>query len=215
MKDYQNYNKTSPKAAVKRWIIALAALILAGVLFFGILLGIVLTGSHDHINGEPKVMIILGAQVMPSGQPSVLLQDRLDTALDWLEDHPDTTVVVSGGQGESEPSTEARAMADYLMEKGWPEEQILLEEQSVNTEQNLYYSLDLLEVEGYDVTADVVVVSNGFHLARVRMLWGRAAGTTDNLSTLAAPSSHVPSRLRMYIREPLALVKSFLFDRGV
>ena len=35
----------------------------------------------------------------------------------------------------------------------------------------------------------------------------------DNISTLAAPSSHLPSRLKMYVREPLALVKSFLFDR--
>ena len=33
------------------------------------------------------------------------------------------------------------------------------------------------------------------------------------ISTLAAPSSHLPSRLYMYIREPLALVKSFLLDR--
>lgn len=31
--------------------------------------------------------------------------------------------------------------------------------------------------------------------------------------TLAAPCTHVPSRLKMYIREPFALVKSFLFDR--
>ena len=59
----------------------------------------------------------------------------------------------------------------------------------------------------------MVVVSNGFHLTRVRMLWNRVCGGDYNLSTLAAPSSHLPSRLKMYLREPLALVKSFLFDR--
>ena len=36
---------------------------------------------------------------------------------------------------------------------------------------------------------------------------------SNTLSTLAAPASHTPSRLKMYVREPLALVKSFLFDR--
>ena len=57
----------------------------------------------------------------------------------------------------------------------------------------------------------VLIVSNGFHLTRARMLAERAG--FDNISTLAAPSSHLPSRLKMYVREPLALVKSFLFDR--
>ena len=59
----------------------------------------------------------------------------------------------------------------------------------------------------------MLVVSNGFHLTRVRMLFDRSWEGTYTLSTLAAPASHTPSRLKMYIREPLALVKSFLLDR--
>ena len=64
-----------------------------------------------------------------------------------------------------------------------------------------------------DIGGEMLVVSNGFHLARVRMLWDRAWEGEYTLSTLAAPSSHIPSRLKMYIREPIALVKSFVFDR--
>ena len=104
-------------------------------------------------------------------------------------------------------------MADYLMEQGVEEECILLEEASHNTVQNLRYTARLLEEEGYDMEQDIVVVSNGFHLTRVRMLFERIWGGDENLSTLAAPSSHVPSRIKMYIREPLALVKSFVLDR--
>lgn len=195
-----------------RWIKALLALILVGVLCFGGLFGAVMYGSYDHINGNPQIMVILGCQVKPWG-PSILLQDRLDKALDYLEDHPEMTVVVSGGQGPDEHVTEARAMADYLMEQGVEEERILLEEDSHNTVQNLRYTARLLEEEGYDTQQDVVVVSNGFHLTRVRMLFDRVWGGDENLSTLAAPSSHIPSRIKMYIREPLALVKSFVLDR--
>ena len=158
--------------------------------------------------------------------PSILLQDRLDTALAYLEEHPGMTVVVSGGQGPDEPESEAKCMADYLTEHGVAGEQILLEDQSHNTLQNLIYTEQLLDEQGIvtvdfltneqgiDNEEDIVVVSNGFHLARVRMLWGRVWDGGGELSTLAAPSSHGPSRLKMYIREPLALVKSFLFDRG-
>lgn len=197
----------------KKLLVALLALILAGVLAFGTLLGVVLAGSHDEVRGDPQVMVILGCQVRADG-PSILLRDRLDKALAWLEDHPDTTVVAAGGQGPDEHISEAQAMRDYLVEAGFPEEQILLEDQSHNTVQNLRNTAALLAEQGYDATQDIIVVSSGFHLARVRMLWGRVWGGDYNLSTLAAPSSHVPSRLMMYIREPLALLKSFLFDRG-
>ena len=193
-----------------RWAKALLALIGAGVLSFAILLGLVLSGSYDHISGDPQVMIILGCQVRQNG-PSVLLQDRLDEALGYLEDHPDMTVVVSGGQGDDEPTTEAQAMAEYLMEHGVEEENILLEDESHNTTQNFQYSKALLAQEDIDDSDGVLVVSNGVHLTRARMLAERAG--FDNVSTLAAPESHLPSRLYMYIREPLALVKSFVFDR--
>ena len=185
-------------------------LILAGALAFGVLLGLVLGGAHDSIDGDPQVMIILGCQLHDWG-PSVMLQDRLDKALEYLEDHPDMTVVVSGGQGENEPATEAQGMADYLADHGFARENIILETQSHNTHQNLTYSARHLEETGVDIKAGVVIVSNGFHLTRAKMLAERAG--YENVSVLAAPSSHTPTRLKMYIREPLALVKSFVFDR--
>lgn len=194
------------------WAKLILVLLLVGVLSFGMLFGAVLSGSHDQIKGNPQVMVILGCQVKPWG-PSILLQDRLDKALEYLEEHPDLMVVVSGGQGADEPVSEAQAMAEYLVEHGVSEERIVLEDQSYNTMQNLTRSVMLLEQLGCDGQEDVVVVSNGFHLTRVRMLWGRVWGGDEHLSMLAAPSSHVPSRLKMYIREPLALVKSFLLDR--
>lgn len=195
-----------------KWVKVLIALILVGVLVFGTLLGMVLHGSYDHVEGEPKVMVILGCQVKPWG-PSILLQDRINKAADYLKDHPDVVVVASGGQGPDEHMSEAQAIHDALVEQGIDPNRILQEDGSYNTIQNLRYSMALLEENGYDIEDDIVVVSNGFHLTRVRMLWNRIHGDDDNLSTLAAPSSHVPSRFKMYIREPIALVKSFILDR--
>lgn len=193
------------------WLLALLAAVLAALLSFAVLLGVVLSGAHDSITGEPKVMVILGCKVESWG-PSILLQDRLDKALDYLEDHPDLTIVASGGQGPDEHQSEAQCMYDYLTNHGVDGNQILLEDQSHNTWENIRFTQALLEQEGID-TSQMLVVSNGFHLTRVRMLWDRAWEGDYTLSTLAAPSSHIPSRLKMYIREPLALVKSYFFDR--
>ena len=190
------------------------ALMLAGALTFATLLGAVLSGAYDHISGEPQVMIVLGCQVRQDG-PSVLLRDRLDEALDYWEDHEDITVVVSGGQGPDEPTTEAAAMRDYLVEHGVEESRILLEEASHNTWQNINNTFALLKEKGYgERMGQVLVVTNGFHLARVRILWARVWEGTYTLSTLAAPESHMGARVQSYLREAPALVKSWLLDRN-
>ena len=186
------------------------ALMLAGALTFATLLGAVLSGAYDHISGEPQVMIVLGCQVKEDG-PSILLRDRLDEALNYLEDPPALTVVVSGGQGPDEPTSEAQAMADYLIANGVDGEKVLLETASHNTAQNFAYSKKQMDEAQIDYSDGILVVSNGFHLTRARMLAQRAG--FEEVYTLAAPTSHLPSRLHMYIREPLALVKSFVFDR--
>ena len=203
---YQSYTGRRPCI----WLRVLIALVLAGAVAFSALLGVVLWGGRDQIQGDPQVMIVLGCKVEEQG-PSVLLRDRLEEALDYWEEHPGLTIVVSGGQGPNEPTTEARAMADYLMEGGVAEDQILLEGDSHNTAQNLRLSMAVLEEAGADLSGGVILVSNGFHLTRARMLAERFG--LENVSTLAAPTSHTLSRLQMYIREPIALVKSFLLDR--
>ena len=214
MKNYKRYKGNRPRSTARKWLVGLLAIVLVCVLVFTGLLVCVLAGDRDQINGDPQIMIILGCQVLPSGNPSMLLRDRLDEALDYLEAHPDMTVVVSGSMAGTEPITEASCMAEYLIANGVPEENIIQEDKSHNTWQNLQFSGELLAQLGYDTTVDMIVVSNGFHLTRARMLWERVWGDDYNLSTLAAPSSHLPSRLYMHIREPLALLKSFIFDRG-
>lgn len=196
----------------KTWQKVLCALLLVGALCFAALEGVVYAGAKTQVSGEPEVMVIFGCQVKPWG-PSVLLQDRLDTALAYLADHPDMTVVVTGGKGDDEHVSEARAMYDYLTENGVDGDRVLMEDRSRNTWQNINYTLDLLQEEGYDTTDDILLVSSGFHLTRIGMLWGRSAGGTYMVSTLAAPVTHRPSAVKMFFREPLALVKSFLLDR--
>lgn len=193
----------------------LLILLALGVLCFAALEVYIGVHSKTSVAGNPQTMVIFGCKVEPWG-PSVLLQDRLDTALDYLKDHPDMTVVVTGGKGDDEHISEAQCMYDYLTEHGVDGGNIYLEDRSRNTWQNVNYTLELLgtEVEAGRLAKPqgYVLVSSGFHLSRIQMLWARAGGTGEP-STLAAPVSHTPSAIQMFFREPLALVKSFVFDR--
>ena len=71
-------------------------------------------------------------------------------------------MVVSGGQGADEHISEAQGMYDYLVAHGLEADRILLEDQSVNTVQNLAFS-----AKNFDKEKDeVLIVSNNFHVFR-------------------------------------------------
>ena len=123
---YKSYRGNSPQRKKKSWLIALLALLIAGALALGALELVIWRGAQGRTaqaGDGPEVMVIFGCQVKPDG-PSILLRDRLDTALAYLEDHPNTRIVVSGGRGDDEHQSEAQCMYDYLTAHGVDGEQI-------------------------------------------------------------------------------------------
>mgnify|MGYP001108998918 FL=1 len=220
--DYKSYRGDSPRRKKRHWLAAALLLLGLGLVLFGALELVIAVHSRDRVveNPPPKVMVVFGCQMRRDG-PSVLLKDRLDTALAYWEAHPDIKIVVTGGKGDDEHVSEARGMYDYLTAHGVDGANIYMEDKSRNTWQNINNTFALMEREGWELTDDVLLVSSGFHLARIELLWNRARaqalrGETyggQYVSTLAAPVSHAPSAVQMFFREPLALVKSFLFDR--
>lgn len=188
----------------------LIGLILAVCLLFAGLEGLVAANGRSQIQDEPETMIILGANLWDH-EPSPVLEARLDTALEYWKEHPNMTVVVTGGMGDDEPVSEASCMAFYLEAQGVPPEQIILEEQAANTMQNLQFSKEILEERGLS-TDNLLVVSSTPHLARAKLL-ARRNGL--DISTLAAPvPGGIGYKTYFQLREGAAIVKSFLFDRG-
>ena len=188
-------------------IILIVVIILALICFIVPLIA-VFAGSHSDIEGEPSVMIVFGYK-LDGGEMQSLLKCRLDTATEYLSEHPNMTVIVSGGKGDGEHMSEAQCMYDYLVEKGVDEARILKEDASATTVENIRFCLDLIEERGVDASNGVLLVSNEFHLARIRMLWKRA-GNKYPASTLAAPSEPTSQKALMHLREPFALLMDFL-----
>ena len=186
----------------------LLILLAAGLLCFGALEGAVLAGCHDEVTHDADVVIVLGAKLWPDG-PSPALKRRLDKALDYVSTHPNAEIIVSGGQGHDEYTSEAQAMADYLLERGCAPEHIHLEDKATSTAENLRFSMAVMRSLGYDpAETPVAVVSNNFHLTRTRLLCRRLGLTAD---TLGAPMPDLKSAFYSYNREAFALLKDLLF----
>lgn len=88
-------------------------------------------------------VIVLGAQVR-GNKISRTLERRLDKAVEYAAYHPNTVFVLSGGQGDDEDVTEASAMYRYMKSRGVPDYQLLLEESSRSTYENMVYSKILI-----------------------------------------------------------------------
>lgn len=188
---------------MKRFKRIILALLILGLIGLGVTQGLILsTHQRDQSEQSVPVVIILGAK-LNGDQPSLALRYRLEKALEYAERHPETTLLCSGGQGPDEQRTEAEAMQAWLIAKGIAAERIMTETASHNTCTNLKYSAALID------SPKVAIITSGYHLFRAQML-AKRNGLEPILIAAKTPKVIVFSA---YIRESMALVKSFLLDR--
>ena len=147
-------------------------------------------------------LIVLGAHV-DGTRLTLALLERTRRALEYLKANPGTKAVLSGGKGKGEQISEARAMYDYLTANGIEGSRLILEDRSVNTKENLSFSLEKIG----DLSASVGVVTNNFHVFR-----GVAIGKKCGCRKIyPVPSRYRSWRLIIYIpREILAVIKDKL-----
>ena len=110
-------------------------------------------------------VIIHGAGLINGDKVSKLLQERLDKAiLVYRKDPSPTKLIPSGGKGSDESISEAEAMKRYLLEQGVPEDDIIMEDKSTTTLENLKFSKDIIDSrEGRKYTA---LVTSNYHVYR-------------------------------------------------
>lgn len=132
-----------------------------------------ITGTRVALGGRPDpdedcpYVLVLGAGVNGT-EPSLALKSRLNAAAAYLEEHPETFCIVSGGQGPGEDITEAQCMYTYLVGLGIDPARILQEDRSTSTRENFLFSLALLEKIFGTAPEELNVVTNEFHLYRAK-----------------------------------------------
>lgn len=133
---------------------------------------------NDRPKNDRTTLVVLGCQVK-NGKPSRMLKSRLDAAYEYLSEHDAVNVVVSGGKGDDELISEAQCMKEYLMEKGIAAERIFMEDKSENTEENLRFSLEIIENNG--LCEDITIVTDGFHQLRAELIAKKLGAEPDNI----------------------------------
>lgn len=131
----------------------------------------------------PCTLVVLGCKVYGT-KASLMLEERLQAAYKFLQQHPEVPCVVSGGKGDDEDISEAECMYQYLADAGISEERIFLEANSTNTGENIIFSMEVIKRE--HLCPRLALVSNEFHIYRATKIARRLGYTAQGIPARTA-----------------------------
>ena len=181
---------------MKKILLRISAAVLAAVLLLLTIGGIAIVRSMDG-RGEPggEILIVLGTTVNGT-EPSPMLKQRLDAAVEYLNTYPDAICIVTGGKGDENNLSEAQCMYNYLTAAGIAADRITMEDRATTTIENLQNVRSMLDTNAVDI------LSSDFHLYRA----GLIARDAEFIPTLI-PAKTEPFSLLLpwFFREIIAL----------
>ncbi len=179
-----------------------------GLASFVFIEALIIQSAISKHRGKSDYLVILGAGLRGE-VPSTALYQRLYASLEYIEVNPKVKIVVSGGRGPGESITEAEAMERFLIEHGVAKGQIIKEERSTNTLENMKFTTEILEKLDKKENIEVTIVTNNFHMFRAKFLAQR-----QGLKVYGYPAPLHPMLVpTCYVREYLAVINSYIFDR--
>lgn len=150
---------------------------------------------------RPADAIVVFGTAQYNGVPSPVLAARLDHAIELYQKDLAPVIVVTGGNQPGDQFTEATASANYLIQRGIPDEDVLREVSGTSSWQSLAAAANFLDDR--QIT-DVLLVSDPFHSLRIR-----AMASELGLEAHASPTRTSPIRglteARYMARETVAV----------
>ena len=163
-------------------------------------------GKADTATYKEDYLIVLGCGLQGS-EPSDTLVRRLEKASEYAKRNTECKIIVTGGMGKGEDITEAEAMYKYLVDDGINPERILQEKNATSTSENFKFSNRTANNELQSKSA--VFITNDFHIYRANSLAKLEGLYMTHLHATTPWHSVIPS----YLRENLALIKMFVFNK--
>jgi uncharacterized SAM-binding protein YcdF (DUF218 family) len=166
---------------------------------------VMIWSSRDEARPAQAIVVLGAAQY--AGRPSPVLRARLDHALDLWRRRLGNLLILTGGTGTGDTTSEAAVGRTYAIKHGVPDTVILMETQGRTTSESMRAVAGMLEARGLQTA---LLVSDPFHMLRLRILARRFGFTPYTSPTQTSPIS--PNREQRWkyifsesIKAPLAL----------
>ena len=169
---------------VKAAVLTVVGIGSAALLLLFIMMGSAAADRPTDEETAPRTVIVLGCRVY-DGNPSLMLQNRINAAYAYLMAHPEAVVVTTGGlDGHAEPVTEGGCAARELIAMGIDPARVYAEERSFDTRENLLFAAEIIADHGLDT--NVAIASDNFHQLRGQF-YAREAGLVPRSAGCKSP----------------------------
>ncbi|KQN96118.1 YdcF family protein [Paenibacillus sp. Leaf72] len=142
-------------------------------------------------------ILVLGTAVW-GDQPSPVLRERLNHAIKLYEQGFAEYIIFTGGRESANELAESEVSRSYAIEKGVKPEHILIEVQSLITEENFEYSL--VVAKPYEL-GTFIIVSDPLHMKRALMMASELGMTAYSSPTTTSAYSSMRTKLPFFFRE--------------
>lgn len=153
--------------------------------------------SHQVQYKKSDAVVVLGAAAW-DGKPSPVLRERVNHALWLYKNGYVEKLIFTGGRGSGEKYAESEAARDYAIGQGVNEGDILIETDSVITEENLQYAYTA--ASEYDLNT-FTVVSDPLHMKRAMLMAQNIGMTAYSSPTQSSAYQTVKSQIPFLCRE--------------
>jgi len=170
---------------------------------------VLLWSSRDEARPAQAIVVLGAAQY--AGKPSPVLRARLDHALELWNRHLASLLILTGGTGSGDTTSEAAVGRTYARKHGVPDSAILVETEGRTTSESMRAVAGMLEVRGLQ---SALLVSDPFHMLRLRILARRFGFTPYTSPTQTSPiSPNREERWKYIFSESLKAPLAFFFER--
>ena len=177
-----------------------AALVAAVALYLAVTFVQVWRAARND-QARPAEAIVVFGTAQYNGVPSPVLAARLDHAIELYEKDLAPVIVVTGGNQPGDKFTEATASANYLIQHGVPDENVLREVSGTSSWQSLAAAASFLDDRQIK---EVILVSDPFHSLRIRAMASELGLEGHSSPTKTSPIKGM-SEARYMVRETVAV----------
>ncbi|MGI8315575.1 YdcF family protein [Halobacillus mangrovi] len=153
-------------------------------------------GEQDDIP-KADAAIVLGAAQW-NGKPSPVFKGRLKQGIELYKQGKVDYLVFTGGVSKNAASSEAEVGKTYALDQGVPKEDILIEDKSLVTEDNLVNAQEVAKGQGID---SYLLVSDQFHLKRAVGVAQSKGMDVTGVPTKYSAYETLETKLPFFLRE--------------
>jgi uncharacterized SAM-binding protein YcdF (DUF218 family) len=185
------------------------AVVAAFALWIASGVAVLIWSGRDEARPAQAIVVLGAAQY--AGKPSPVLRARLDHALDLWNRHLASLLILTGGTGTGDTTSEAAVGRKYARKHGVPDSAILVENAGRTTSESMRAVAGMLEVRGLQTA---LLVSDPFHMLRLRILAKRFGFTPYTSPTQTSPiSPNREAHWKYIFSESLKAPLAFFFER--